>query len=656
MTGKIVRASIHPGIGVARIGNSEGSIVGPQVTKSPRRPAGSMHGKNGALLREAAEFRIYGYDADGAVVAELTLENSEIEWSVHVASTKAAWYIFRAALDIPEASGQKLRRRNPNYEPAKRGDLRIDPGAIVISGADQGTQPEVFCNGVFRYESTMTEVMLAQLQTDTQGRLRVLSGKGRSGAPTGLPIDSGQVEDWFANATGWYDDIADGPVEATVRIAGTRIPCESAWVITAPPNYAPDIIGWRTLDDLLQDLYMEAGWIEKSDSVSFTTHIYPLLGRLSGLQWVNKGFFALFGSGGPLDFTAPATIDKLCRVHQPGDIYVQLRRAFANAFRQMGELSAQAWPSIYGDAFGTFSPTAPNNFLPIWKAANGWLDKWIAGDFAADWNNPPPTYGSIDEVPLANKPEMLDRAAMHFCLADAFHPGCEVTWPIRHLSLFERPYRIRRRPAGTHEPDYGNELTTERALGPDGPLHAQGPGDLTRWMAVPWQMDTAGCRSGYDRGYDPFLPTFWPARVPNTVLTKEDYDTVIDITQPVEVRRAAYHNRRSWYYPLGGTTGLDEMERMVTQFARLGIVEQRPGPQDGAIPELPNFLYVETLPHTVAELIALTEEHDAQAGLAPMTIDDIRAREAGWVNEAHRDFYARARFHRKLNVDQMSGE
>jgi hypothetical protein len=39
-------------------------------------------------------------------------------------------------------------------------------------------------------------------------------------------------------------------------------------------------------------------------------------------------------------------------------------------------------------------------------------------------------------------------------------------------------------------------------------------------MAVPWQTDTASCRSGYDLSYDPYVPAFWPARVPNEVLTK----------------------------------------------------------------------------------------------------------------------------------------
>jgi hypothetical protein len=117
---------------------------------------------------------------------------------------------------------------------------------------------------------------------------------------------------------------------------------------------------------------------------------------------------------------------------------------------------------------------------------------------------------------------LLDRAALDHCLAEAFHPGCEVTWPIRHLSLFSSPFRIRHRPSEQPKPDYGKTLTPGGAL----VKRSQGPGDLTRWMGLPWQADTAFCRSGYDSDYDPYVPTFWPARVPNQILTKAAYEII----------------------------------------------------------------------------------------------------------------------------------
>ena len=62
----IVRAAIHPGIGVARVGNSpEGYYIGPEVLDPPPMTPGELRDPQGALKREAARFRIYGYNAAG---------------------------------------------------------------------------------------------------------------------------------------------------------------------------------------------------------------------------------------------------------------------------------------------------------------------------------------------------------------------------------------------------------------------------------------------------------------------------------------------------------------------------------------------------------------------------------------------------------------
>ena len=68
---------------------------------------------------------------------------------------------------------------------------------------------------------------------------------------------------------------------------------------------------------------------------------------------------------------------------------------------------------------------------------------------------------------------------------------------------------------------YGPTLKPIIALGIGGPLYASSPGAFSKWMAVLWQADTASCRSGYEPEYDPYLPSFWPARVPNHVLAMD---------------------------------------------------------------------------------------------------------------------------------------
>jgi hypothetical protein len=106
-TGKnntIVRAAIHPSIGVARVGNSlDEYFLAPEVVDPPPDLPGFYRDPQGALKRQAARFRIYGFNAAGDPVAELTHSNSQISWTVHLANKKAAWYQFQIALDIPEA-------------------------------------------------------------------------------------------------------------------------------------------------------------------------------------------------------------------------------------------------------------------------------------------------------------------------------------------------------------------------------------------------------------------------------------------------------------------------------------------------------------------------------------------------------------------------
>jgi L-Lysine epsilon oxidase N-terminal/L-lysine epsilon oxidase C-terminal domain len=505
MAAEIMRAEIHPGIGIARIGNSDEWFLAPEVMRPPPRDPARCRDEHGAIRREAVRFRIYGYDAHGDVVKELTAADAEIEWTVHMAAAKAQWYVFIAAMDRDQMKDRKLRRRNPDYDPAKRSDLKIDPGPVTIGGRNGTGQSR----GRFTYQNASAEVLLGDLATDNAGRLVVVAGKGLSGSPVGLPPVSTDDDDWFGNSSGWFDDIADGPVTATVRVDGRKIHCSNAWVASAPPNFAPDILGWRTLDDLMQEVFIDAGWPDEPARPSFTRDIYPLFERLSGLQWVNQGIANIFGAGSLTDFTHSAFIDKISLIHNGvDDTYKPLRRSVANLFRPKDSTSWQALPPIYGDTFGTIGglqADQPGNLLNLWDRAKRCVDKWVAGEFDADWNGLP-SVQVFDDLPLAEQPRMLDRAAMHFCLADAFHPGCELTWPLRHATLYEAPYRIRMRGAGGPDPDYGAQLTQEIILSADGPLHAQGPGDLTRWMALPWQMDTLGCRSGYFKSLDP--PTF----------------------------------------------------------------------------------------------------------------------------------------------------
>ena len=130
-------------------------------------------------------------------------------------------------------------------------------------------------------------------------------------------------------------------------------------------------------------------------------------------------------------------------------------------------------------------------------------------------------------------------------------------------------------------------------------------------------------------------------RVPNHVLTAENYARVMDATLDPETRQQAFAERRNWYVPLQ-KYGPDEMTSMVSHFGEMGVVERRPGPDD--LPGVPSELYVEVLGAATAGL--KLRGVAAMAGLAreaPDTPEDRAAQEAGWQSHAQREFFRMAR-------------
>jgi hypothetical protein len=629
---RVVRAAIHPAIGIARIGDSATEwFIGPEVTDPAPEPPEHYRDRAGALKRQAARFRLYGYDAQGQVVCELTADKADIQWTVHLANKKAQWYQFQAALDIPEAKAMSVPRRNASV--ADRATLAIDPGPRSIQGKSvSGGPAHQFDTGTFK----TTVVPLGEIRTDVAGRLLVLGGTGNSASPSHAPVYRPADPDSFNNADDWYDDTSDGPVTATVAIGGRAVPVDPAWVVVAPPNYAPNIISWRTLYDLLSDVYVRSGWQAIPAEISFANDVLPILRRLSNLQWVNQGFATMYGKGCPMDFEDDAFIAKLAKKPDPADNkpdpYAELRQVIYNSFRPPVPTVSEpvvwphVWPWIYGDAFGSFPANGPGNMLTMTALQAALLRRWVEGKFIADWPAPPPAT-ALDQVPLGEQPAMLDTSALHFCLADTFHPGCEMTWPMRHASMYAAPFRIRHRPAGEPEPDYGPTLDAQIAMQVDGPLYAQGPGDITRWMALPWQGDTAFCRSGYNPEYDPYVPTFWAARVPNQVLTEEDYRTVVDTTLDRDKRIAAFNHRASWLRAIENAGTAEVMMRMIAEFGALGIVEARPGVKDD--PDFPEVMFVETLGASHLRETAMAVSRLRAAPPRPLT----RIERAGWSSE-----------------------
>ncbi|MFI6764526.1 LodA/GoxA family CTQ-dependent oxidase [Streptomyces sp. NPDC050355] len=591
---QIVQVKIHPAIGIARVGNStQPPFIGPESPDEPPLAAGSYKDASGRIIRQAARFRLYGYNQAGTVVRELTLDDpdvSEIKWSVHLANKKAAWYQFHIPLDIPEAgslTADKRSRRNATVTGAARKGLVADPGRKTIRASTHET-------AAFDGKIMQKPVSLGSASTQDDGRLLVVGGVGTSASwvQPEKPITG------VANNDTWYDDVSDGPVTAEVTIGGATKTASPAWVVVAPPHYAPGVKTVRTLYDVLYDVYVTEQTLPVEPKPSYPDDIEPLLTRFCDLQWVNHGFATQFGWKGPHDFRDPEMRKRLA---DPGDTSRELRRQIYIHMRDYSRdgMSPLPWPWLYGDAMSS-KPNSVRQHIKLSPTQDKMLALWAEGHFTT--GPPRKGYPDVDQAPIAERPGLLDRAALENCAADAFHPGCEVTWPMRHKTMYSEPFRVLHRAQGSPEPDYGDHFALQEMLGKNGPLHAQGPGDLTRWMAAPWQCDTASCRSGYEvlanlgPRYSPYLPTFWPAQMPNHVLKMSDFTTVN--TKPSggddTAREKAFEHRAVWLRGLTGTDFNKQRRQMINDWYMFGIVE----PHEYTVGDgkFPKYIQVESEP------------------------------------------------------------
>ncbi|WP_299603188.1 LodA/GoxA family CTQ-dependent oxidase [uncultured Tateyamaria sp.] len=627
--------AIHPAIGVARVGNANDAyFLAPEVIGETPKDTDGFRDAHGHLKRQVARFRVYATLKSGEV-REITASDAQINWRVEVANLKAGWYEFQHAMDLPPDQVFEPPKRNADFNDDDRERLSIRPNARHVSGPN--TTSDAFDDGTFFGKP----VYLGELRTDDQGRLLFFGGHGKS-----EPLVPGTAPTTFANNDGWHDDTCDGPVRATITIGGRDFEAQPAHVIVAPPNFGPGLFGVVTMDDVVRDLFFGLGVLDAPEHTSFTRDIWPIFDRMTGHQWVCDGILLLAGQGTPLDARDPAII---AQMGDPSDASAAYRQAVFNLFRnsKTEALKHAALPPFYGDTYGDryldgphegelVNPAREDLFLT--KTQYQHIENWANGDFEADWDGIP-VIPDFDNIAVADQPRELDRAALHECLGGPFHPGIELTWPMRLASMWDpdRPYRLRPLPEG--EPvrqNYGVTLSREQALASDGPWGPTGAGSLTRWMGVPWQTDEASCNSGLV--YTPSLylssPSFWGARVPNQVLPIEAYNiaTTPDLA-PLQVQRH-FSNRRFWLRDLQGTGYAARINNMVHKWWMTGLVEAHTPPEGAGLPDTcfvetgrsPSFTKGDPSLRLAKGVVALQAQEDKAAtplGTAPGTEDAV---------------------------------
>lgn len=612
---------IYPAVGIARVGNAPVAtdadyFLGPEVSGQVPNPPGGFKDAQGRVKKQGARFRIYGYDADGNVVKEITAKDAQINWRVHIANRKSAWYMFNNALDLQDmAIPSKFR----NASVTDRAQLIIDPGTVAITGTKTSGNEYRFDKGSFMG----TPVPLGELRTDEAGRLIVLGGDGHSASYTNAQAIT------FANNDTWHDDISDGPVRATITLAdGTVLEAEPAMVAVTPPNFGQGLYGVVSMYDVVYNMNVEQGLVKTMPIPNFWEHIYPILSRTSQTQWVNQGFFMVFGQNSPADFTNPELVSKLSSLNASE---APLRQRVFEWFRNPNspEYTPAKLTSFYGDGFGEYEDIAIVN-LAVTTTQYNWLKSWADGQFTT---HQPPTYPTLEAMPLQEQPMMLTKTNLDDCLGGPFHPGIELTWPMRVPQMWQSPFRLNILPEDeAPQDDWGPLLSTKIALQPGGCVSTSGPGTLTRWLGVPWQTDEASCLSGYDPSTYLPLPSFWAARVPNQVLSMESFDRLSKQDVPTGQRLKHFDYRQDWLRDFG-TDYVKKINAMVAKWHYLGIVVQQDADPGKAAGLLPVQYFVETgrrdfeTSDPTFEQVVYAEnlQHEAPAAKAAAAVQRLRA-------------------------------
>lgn len=507
--------SIHPSVGVARLGNADGNdfVLNPikigglpfEHDDNLQPTTDVIHFKDeaGRVRRQGQVFKVL--DEEGN---ELTLDSGNvksIEWSVHLANKKAAWYAF-SELNGNLLYGEENSYKNRGVEwrnatvtsESERQKLIIDLGPRTVAGCldsaefDKDSIPSNYSKASYPGPILQGEDFksLGTLRTDNKGRLIVLGGYGRAGGNTDLEGYGGGDE--------WFDDISDGPVTCVVTYTdGSPTQTMKAWVVVGSPDFAPEIVNISTLNDTFFDVGVRHfdlvpemfahGEFNDDFVANFKRDIQPIIHRISQYQWVANvqsmsGFFSY-----QFDYRDNSDANKSNRLN-----YYHYFRQLDN--KTIGDYDQPQQTLMSSSEEGKILPMMPmNSGSNSVKSANAYdltnnvVEKFLALDatqmfLLKQWAEGKFALGTSD-VLYVNE---MDTASIGNCVGLPMCPGIEVTWSLQNSKLYEMAYQIKH-----HKADYSQQgLSPSRDECEGGGCE---PGDLTKRMACPWQADFFNC-------------------------------------------------------------------------------------------------------------------------------------------------------------------
>lgn len=653
---------IHPKIGVARLGNSPDqfylspeTIGGLPIECNPvngdaiRNDDGSykftelFKDEVGRVKRQAAKFQIFRKSEGKKTPATLADSDIEkIEWTVHLATKKPIWYTFSELIGNLEFGednsyeNQHVGRNNGDITGDARKALMIDPGPRSISepGAQVSlsryTIPDDYTYGSFPpLGSGGADInTLGDLKMDSQGNLIALGGFGNVTGTASITS--------FRGASGYWDDISDGYVLATITLKdGTKIDAAPAWLLVGSPKYAPELVNISTLRDTQYDVAVrkmnmdkdiyddsykgkfndyfpeDAGYrpldgFNGEHQVDYETQVKPIIDRMAGYRWVTEIPFMTSFTNPNFDLTDNSVENKENRMRFfrcfrmpliPEHYTVELMSKMTKGPNQLtshheNDADIKGLPLMPLNS-GDNSVT---NSGPIYKFETlkaiqyFFLYQWAQGNFKAKQPSKP-------DMDLATS---LDVASVGNCVGAPFSPGIETTWIVRSEKIYHKPFALKL----SHF--YGNNHQLAEYYSQNGlsttANEAEGfgmePGDLTKRMAIPWQSDFQECTVQTPNTTIPSVNQFndgtgievppayyvywWPPQSPMHVMSgsMNPQDQVLDALVSLDIQMPIVAAGQRVSYQRGVLTIAD----MIASWGRLGFIVNK------GTHEYPNFV------------------------------------------------------------------
>lgn len=550
----------------------------------------------------------------------------------------------------------KRQEKGVNY----RRELVNSPGPVSVSSDPEEQKKTIdgsfpFAGNLGKSRSKVAEALNQKVQSVPLGTLEYDNGSlifyGADGHSASLnPSD---LNTDFADNSNWYDDICDGRITAKLTHLSTghviliEDAKDAAWIATAPPDYAPQIQPISTMYDLVN------GTTNDSYSPDFSL-VFPLFYRLYRMQWVNMGDFLAPSFRETIDqltlaglFKYLYTNDGSLEAHEVRDqIFSLFRDPQYNSNNEpiipskedtdlpnlTSGVEGLKLPFYPGD--GVNYPGSPAQWFAIPPILYAELQSWKDGNFPTLAGDFP----DMDSLGLfyqgqfaaaaedsTKAPMLMTRAVLETLYGGGFHPGVELTWPFRHREFYKT--RDLRYPTVTDEAgiygireirlktstmseqadifynDFGfqinaQDITDSMKDGNDKDwLWKNTPGDLTKWMGIPWQSDAGSCQAVFTGSQYP-VPAWWAANLPVDVLTEESLAKLQDASILGETKKYIYGSRLPWlqtadtgfvgYHADGGY--MNGLIAMVYQWKNVGMVTGR---NSGTVVEgIPETVYV----------------------------------------------------------------